>query len=76
VGYEQFVGSLNLRRRRKQHRLLKPVIWKAYQIGTLDRRDDHPGVYMGEERPAQFVDYRLKVSITRAAKRAVFKRSL
>ena len=58
MGYEQLMDSLNRRRRRKQHRLLKLAIRKTYRIGTWDRRDDHPGVCPGEERQVQFVDYR------------------
>ena len=58
MGYEQFMGSLNRRRRRKQHSLSKLAIGKVYRIGTWNRRDDHPAVYLGEERQVKFVDYR------------------
>jgi len=41
----------------------KLAIWKTYRIGTRDRRDNHPGVYLREERQVQFIDYRLKPSM-------------
>ena len=44
MGYEQFVDSLNRRRRRKQHRLLRLATGKTYRAGTWDRCDDYPGV--------------------------------